>query len=259
MRGPRPTRTSGSTRSTGTRAARSTTPSSTCPGCGTASSLGPGSAAEPPASGPRPTRRGTAMWFGGDYNPEQWPPSVWAEDFALMRQAGVNLVTVGVFSWSRLQPAAGSWETAWLDQVMDGLHENGIGVCLATPTASPPPWFTKLNPEALPVTRDGVRLTHGSRDTYCVTSNVYRSASVRIASSLSERYGRHPALRMWHVHNEYGSWCFCANCGQEFRMWLRQRYQHLASLNEAWSTDFWSQRYSSWEEIAPPRATQYLI
>ena len=198
------------------------------------------------------------MWFGGDYNPEQWPPAVWAEDFALMRQAGVNLVTVGVFAWSRLQPSAGAWEPAWLDQVMDGLYENGIGVCLATPTASPPPWFAQLNPDTMPVTREGVRLTHGSRDTYCVNAGMYRGASVRVAKSLAERYGSHPALRMWHIHNEYGTWCFCQHCAQEFRIWLRTKYQTLPALNDAWTTDFWSQRYGRWEDIFPPRATQYL-
>jgi len=198
------------------------------------------------------------MWFGGDYNPEQWPPAVWAEDFALMRQAGVNLVTVGVFAWSRLQPSAGAWEPEWLDTVMDGLHQNGIGVCLATPTASPPPWFTQLNPDSLPVTREGVRLTHGSRDTYCVNSALYRNASVRLAKSLCDRYGQHPALKMWHVHNEYGTWCFCSTCAVEFRTWLQRRYSAIAALNDAWSTDFWSQRYARWDDIMPPRATQYL-
>jgi beta-galactosidase len=31
--------------------------------------------------------------YGGDYNPEQWTEKTWAEDVALMREAGVNLVT----------------------------------------------------------------------------------------------------------------------------------------------------------------------
>ena len=196
--------------------------------------------------------------FGGDYNPEQWPSSVWAEDLELMKQASVNLATVGVFSWSRLQPSPDQFDFDWLDRVLDGLHSAGVGVCLATPTASPPPWFTRRYPTAMPVTREGVRLTHGSRDTYCVNAPEYRAASVRIASELGTRYGAHPALRLWHVHNEYGTWCFCSHCALEFRAWLRRRYLTLDALNEAWSTDFWSQRYGAWDEIVPPRATQYL-
>ena len=31
------------------------------------------------------------IWYGGDYNPDQWPEEVWDEDVALMQQAGVNL------------------------------------------------------------------------------------------------------------------------------------------------------------------------
>jgi beta-galactosidase len=197
-------------------------------------------------------------WFGGDYNPEQWPPSVRAQDLELMRQARVNLVTVGVFSWSQLEPSPGRYDFAWLDRVLDSLDEAGIGVALATPTASPPPWFTLAHPDAMPQTREGVRLTHGSRDTYCVNAPAYRAACLRVASELAARYASHPALRLWHVHNEYGTWCFCDHCAGAFRDWLRSRHGGLDALNEAWTTGFWSQRYGRWEEILPPRATQYL-
>lgn len=198
------------------------------------------------------------IFFGGDYNPDQWPETIWPEDVALMKAAGVNLVTVGVFSWSRLQPASGSFDFAWLDRVLALLGDAGIGVCLATPTASPPPWFTREHPEAMPQTRDGVRLTHGSRDTYCVSSPAYRQASVRIARELATRYAGNPAVRLWHVHNEYGTTCYCDRCAAGFRDWLRFRYGTPAALNDAWSADFWSQRYGSFEEVLPPRATQYL-
>ena len=200
-----------------------------------------------------------SLWYGGDYNPEQWDPAVWKEDVDLMRQAGVNLVTVGVFSWSSLEPAPGEYDFAWLDQVLDLLHDGGVKVDLATPTASPPPWFSRLHPEALPVTADGVRLTHGSRDTYCVCAPTYRDAARGIARALAERYRHHPALAMWHVHNEYGTTCYCTFAAERFRGWLRERYGSLDRLNEAWTTAFWSQRYAEWADIEPPRATQYLV
>jgi len=201
----------------------------------------------------------TAFYFGGDYNPEQWSPEVWKEDVALMRQAGVNLVTVGVFAWSSLEPEPGRYEFGWLDQVMDLLHDGGIQVDLATPTASPPPWFSLRHPDALPVDAGGIRLTHGSRDTYCACAPAYREAAVGIARVLAERYSKHPALAMWHVHNEYGTTCYCDHAAAAFRRWLQQRYGDLGRLNAAWTTAFWSQGYSSWEEIQPPRATQYLV
>jgi beta-galactosidase len=198
------------------------------------------------------------LFFGGDYNPEQWPEEVWDEDVALMRQAGVNIATVGVFAWSDLEPEQGRYEFGWLDRVLDRLHTGGIKVALATPTASPPPWFTLAHPEALPVSADGVRLTHGSRDTYCVSAPAYRAAARAIASRLAERYAHHPALAMWHVHNEYGTDCRCDVTAAAFRAWLQKRHGDLDVLNEAWTTSFWSQRYSDWAQINPPRATQYL-
>jgi beta-galactosidase len=197
-------------------------------------------------------------YLGGDYNPEQWPEKVWADDVELMRAAGVNLVTVGVFAWSRMQPGPDEFDFGWLDRVLDLLGAAGIGVCLATPTASPPPWFSREHPDAMPVTREGVRLTHGSRDTYCVNAPAYRAASVRIAGELAARYGRHRALRLWHVHNEYGTTCYCDHCAAAFRVWLAERYGDVGALNAAWCTDFWSQRYRSFPEVLPPRATQYL-
>ncbi|MEV4490331.1 beta-galactosidase [Micromonospora coxensis] len=198
------------------------------------------------------------LCFGGDWNPEQWPPQVWREDVALMRRARVNLVTVGVFAWSRLEPAPGRYTFDWLDEVLDLLHDAGIAVALATPTASPPPWFSLAHPGALPVTADGVRLHHGSRDTYCAAAPAYRTAARRITEVLADRYATHPALAMWHVHNEYGTTCHCEHAATAFRTWLARRHGDLDALNAAWVTSFWSQHYSDWAQISTPRATQYL-
>jgi beta-galactosidase len=202
------------------------------------------------------------LWFGGDYNPEQWDERTWAEDDALMREARVNTATVGVFSWSLLEPEEGTYEFGWLDDTLDRLHRGGVRVVLATPTASPPPWFTLAHPDAMPVTREGTRLWHGSRDTYCAAAPAYRHAARRMAGELARRYAGHPALALWHVHNEYGTVCWCDHAARAFRDWLRGRYGSgqagLGALNDAWGTAFWSQRYSAWEQVLPPRATQWL-
>lgn len=199
-----------------------------------------------------------AFLFGGDWSPEQWDPRTWREDIELMRRAKVNTVSLGIFSWSALEPAEGVFETDWLHEVIDLLTDAGIGFFLATPTASPPPWFTLSHPEAMPVTAQGVRLTHGSRDTYAVSAPAYREASRRIARMLAERFGQHPGLRGWHLHNEYGTLDHGPEAARAFRSWLRDRYGSLDELNRHWSTAFWSQGYGDWEEITPPRATQYL-
>jgi beta-galactosidase len=198
------------------------------------------------------------MAYGGDYNPDQWPEEVWAEDARLMREAGVNLVSLAIFSWSRLQPSEDAWDFDWLDRVLDQLHEGGVRVDLATATASPPPWLSHAHPEMLPVLADGVRLWHGARQHYCPSSPVYRSAAARLVEAIAKRYANHPALAMWHVGNEFGCHvpaCWCDVSAEAFRSWLRNRYGTIDDLNRGWGTNFWSQRYSSWEEVLPPRRT----
>ncbi|MBT8226534.1 MAG: beta-galactosidase, partial [Dactylosporangium sp.] len=205
---------------------------------------------------PIPGRRGLA--FGGDYNPEQWPEHTWPADIELMRAAGVTMVTVGVFSWAMLEPAPGRYTFGWLDRVMDLLAAGGIAVDLATATATPPPWFSRAHPDSLPVDADGRRLSWGSRQAYCPSSPSYRTAASALVERLATRYAGHPALAMWHVNNEYGchvARCWCDVSAAAFRGWLERRYGDLGTLNEAWGTAFWSQRYSDWREILPPRHT----
>jgi len=196
--------------------------------------------------------------FGGDYNPEQWPRTTWHEDMELMRAAGVSFVTLGVFSWSWLEPAKGEYDFAWLDEVMGLLHESGIAVDLATATATPPPWLSAAHPEILPVDRDGHTLWPGSRQAWCPSSPVYREHALALTAQLARRYHEHPALALWHVSNEYACHnlpCFCDTCAAAFRGWLRGRYGALEALNDAWGTAFWSQRYTDWDQVLPPRRT----
>ncbi|MFI9582006.1 beta-galactosidase [Streptomyces sp. NPDC052236] len=200
----------------------------------------------------------TGLAYGGDYNPEHWPETVWPEDVRLMREAGVTMVSLGIFSWALLEPERGVYDFGWLDRIIGLLHEGGIRIDLGTPTVVPPAWFYRENPEALPVSREGVRYAFGSRGAICHSSPAYRSAAAAITEQLAQRYGAHPGLAMWHVHNEYGvpvSACYCENCAAHFRGWLRARYETVEGVNEAWGTTFWGQRYGSFEEIEPPRAT----
>jgi beta-galactosidase len=200
----------------------------------------------------------TGIAYGGDYNPEQWAESVWAEDVALMREAGVNLVSVGIFSWALLEPSEGQYDFAWLGRVLDLLHANGIAIDLATGTASPPPWFSRTYPQSLPQTREGHRLWPGGRQAFCPSSPEYRAAATALAGALAEQFGQHPGLVMWHVHNEYGchnAHCYCDESAASFRRWLSARYGDLGRLNQAWGTAFWSQHYYDFDEIVPPRLT----
>lgn len=194
--------------------------------------------------------------LGGDYNPEQWPREVWAQDVELMQQAGVTFVSLGIFSWSALEPEQGRFELDWLDEVMGLLHDGGVAVDLATGTASPPPWFAHRFPDELPVTVDGTRLWPGGRQAYCPSSTAFRDATVALVEQLAGRYHEHPALAMWHVSNEYACHnapCYCDRCAAAFRAWLERRYGDVATMNDAWGTFFWSQRYTSFDQVLPPR------
>ena len=200
--------------------------------------------------------------YGGDYNPEQWPEEVWEQDVALMREAGVNLVSVGIFSWALLEPREGEFDFAWLDRLFDLLHANGIRVDLGTPTASPPAWFFRRYPQARVVTKDGTVMGFGSRGMAAPTSPEYRAAAVRIATELAERYGAHPALALWHVHNEYGapvSDDYSENARRAWPLWLQHRYGSLEALNAAWGTRFWGQVYGEWDEVDVPAASPSVV
>ncbi len=193
------------------------------------------------------------LWHGGDYNPEQWSPDVWAEDFRLMHKAGITAATVGVFSWVSLQPAEDRFTFEWLDDIIDGLHANGIQVILATPSAAQPAWMSQAYPEVLRSDENGIRRQHGQRVNYCPNSPDYRRFSADIARKLAERYGAHEALLLWHVSNEYGGACYCDTCAARFREWLQAKYGTLDALNAAWWTPFWSHTYTDWSQIMPPR------
>ncbi|PZE56143.1 beta-galactosidase [Curtobacterium sp. MCLR17_044] len=194
--------------------------------------------------------------FGGDYSPEQWPRETWLEDVRLMREAGVNLVTVGVFSWALLERSPGDFTWEWLDDVLALLHENGIAVDLATPTAAPPNWLLTAHPEILPVDATERRERPGGRLGWCPASELFREHALRVVDALAERYGRHPAVRLWHVSNELGGGngrCYCEESAADFRHWLVAKYGDVEAANDAWGTAFWGHTYTSFDEVSPPR------
>ncbi|MFF4400558.1 beta-galactosidase [Streptomyces sp. NPDC001480] len=196
--------------------------------------------------------------FGGDYNPEQWPEETCYEDVRLMKEAGVNSVTLGVFSWAKLEPEPGVREFGWLDRLMDLMHEHGVGVVLATPTSSPPPWLGRLHPDTLPRDADGRVEWWGGRQHFSHSSATYRHHAAAITEDLAARYGTHPALTMWHINNEYCTYDYGDEAAAAFRRWLRGKYGTLDALNTAWGTAFWSQGYDTWDGILPPRHAHYL-
>ncbi len=196
------------------------------------------------------------MVVGVDYYPEHWPPQRWATDAALMRQAGLHVVRLAEFAWSRIEPAAGEFRWGWLDRAIDTLASAGLQVLLCTPTAAPPAWLTREYPDILPVDKHGHRHSFGGRRHYCANSPIYREHTRRIVGAMATRYGQRPEVIGWQIDNEFGGGqtarCYCHNCVTAFREWLQRRYGCLDALNDAWGTAFWSQEYADWSHIGPP-------
>lgn len=192
------------------------------------------------------------IWYGGDYNPEQWSADVWEEDTRMFKLAGIDVATINVFSWALNQPSEDEYNFAWLDEQIDRLYKNGVYVCLATSTGAHPAWMAKRHPDVLRVDFTGTKRKFGGRHNSCPSSPTYRLYSERIAAKLAERYKDHPALLIWHVSNEYGGYCYCDNCAASFRTWLQERYGTLDEVNKSWNSRFWGHTFYDWDEIVPP-------
>ncbi len=192
---------------------------------------------------------------GGDYNPEQWldRPDILEEDLRLMKKAGINSASVGIFSWSVLEPKEREFHFEWLGKIIDRLYENGIYTVLATPSGARPAWLDKKYPEAMRVNRMGQREHHGGRHNHCMSSPVYREKVAVMDRKLAEAFGSHPGVIMYHISNEFSGECYCEHCIKRFRTYLAEKYDHdIEKLNRAWWTTFWSHRYNDFEQIEPP-------
>ena len=195
--------------------------------------------------------------YGGDWNPEQWDRDTNLRDIERMVEAGVNLISLGIFSWASLEPEEGHYDLEWLADLIDQLHSAGIGVDLANGTASPPVWMAQRYPQTLPVDSRGVRLGFGSRQQYNPSSALFSQKACALTEAMARRFGDHPGVVMWHISNEYGchTWeSFDEESAHAFRQWLLERYGTLEAINQAWGTAFWSQTYTDIAQIQPPRA-----
>lgn len=190
--------------------------------------------------------------YGGDYNPEQWPEEVWEEDMRLFKLAGIDIVTLNVFSWASLQPSEDTYDFSRLDKIMDLVEKNGLKVCLATSTGAHPAWMAKRHPDILRTEFNGMKRKFGSRHNSCPNSPTFRKYSVRLAKKLAERYGNRESVVGWHVNNEFGGECYCENCEKKFQEWLKKKYGTLDELNRVWDTAFWGHTFYDWDEVVVP-------
>ena len=196
------------------------------------------------------------IWYGGDYNPDQWPEEVWDDDVRLMKKAGVNLVSVGIFSWAKIETSEGVYDFDWLDRIIDKLGEAGIAVDLASATASPPMWLTQAHPEVLWKDYRGDVCQPGARQHWRPTSPVFREYALKLCHAMAEHYKGNPYVVAWHVSNEYGChnrFDYSEDAEHAFQQWCEERYGTIDAVNDAWGTAFWAQRMNDFSEIVPPR------
>lgn len=192
---------------------------------------------------------------GSDYNPEQWSDTkeIWDLDMKLMKEANCNEMTVGIFSWAELEPEEGKYDFSFLDEIIDKIYKNGGRVVLATPSGARPRWLAEKYPEVLRVDEDGHRRRFGERHNHCYTTPIYREKVRLINTKLAERYGKHPAVIAWHISNEYGGKCYCKECEEAFREFLKNKYDNdINKLNHAYWSKFWSHKYTSFDQIEFP-------
>ena len=196
------------------------------------------------------------IWYGGDYNPDQWPEEVWDDDVRLMKKAGVNLVSVGIFSWAKIETSEGVYDFDWLDRIISKLGEAGIAVDLASATASPPMWLTQAHPEVLWKDYRGDVCQPGARQHWRPTSPVFREYALKLCRAMAEHYKGNPYVVAWHVSNEYGChnrFDYSEDAEHAFQQWCEERYGTIDAVNDAWGTAFWAQRMNDFSEIVPPR------
>ena len=190
--------------------------------------------------------------YGGDYNPEQWPEEIWAEDMRLLKEANIDIVTLNVFSWAALQPSEETYDFSKLDKIMEMVRDNGLQVCLATSTGAHPAWMAKKYPDILRTEFNGLKRKFGGRHNSCPNSPTYEKYSVRLAQKIAERYRDYNNIVAWHISNEFGGECYCENCEKAFRVWLKKKYQTIENVNRAWNTAFWGHTFYDWDEIVLP-------
>ena len=197
--------------------------------------------------------------LGVCYYPEHWPEDMWISDAQSMYKNGIRWVRIAEFAWSRIEPEPKKFDWEWLDKAVDILGNAGLKIVMCTPTATPPRWLINQMPDMLAVDQNGQKRKFGSRKHYSFSHKGYQKESQRITQAVAERYGNNSFVQAWQTDNEFGchetTYSWCQSSLQEFRNWLKVKYQSIEKLNEEWGNVFWSMEYSSFEDIDLPNLT----
>ncbi|HKO20704.1 MAG TPA: beta-galactosidase [Acidobacteriaceae bacterium] len=187
--------------------------------------------------------------LGAAWYPEQWPEAQWDRDLQLMQDAHMNVVRVGEFAWSTMEPREGVYELDWLERAIALAAKHHIAVVIGTPTDAPPAWLTQKYPDTLGMNADGRWREHGSRRQFSYASPRYRKLCAEVVAQLGRRFGHNPNVIGWQIGNEYTDESFDPTTRAMFQQFLREKYKTLDNLNRRWTTAYWSQTYTAWDQI----------
>lgn len=195
-----------------------------------------------------------AIAVGVAWYPEQWPEGRWDTDLAMMKATGFNTVRIGEFAWSRMEPSEGKFDFDWMDRAVAAAKRHGFMIVIGTPSAAPPAWLTQKYPDTLRVDENGARAGHGGRRHFSFASARYRDLSRRIAVEMARRYGKDPSVVGWQIDNEVGPPSFDAESVAAWHEFLKAHYGTIDTLNQRWTTQYWSQHYNDFDQV-PLHAT----
>jgi beta-galactosidase len=204
---------------------------------------------------------GNKIRHGAAYYPELWPAEEVAKDIARMHEAGITVVRIGEFAWSKMEPNEGQIDLTYFADVMDRLHAAGIATVLCTPTATPPIWLVDGHPERCYVNQQGVTMVHGARQHASYDHPDVQRACWRIVEAMAQALGKHPGLIGWQIDNELKCHVqedFSPASVDRWHVWLKARYGTIDKLNDAWGAEIWSQRYQRFQQVPAPRQTPFV-
>lgn len=212
----------------------------------------------------------SSVSLGSSYYPPHHDRTDWERDVQRMVAAGLNTIRTAelLASWDKIEMIRNQPDWSWLDEIFKLAEKYGLNILLGTGSPSPPIWITELYEHTQVISRDGVPYPTATVWGWACKKNPgYRAEVNRYLGLLIERYGQHPALLGWQIDNEPGfpllkrvgagnidHYCYCPNCTQGFRDWLKKKYSEIGNLNEAWRWDCTHHQYYDWHLVSPPRS-----